>query len=52
MLLNSNWTNQSLYYRRPISYRTISVRQSKPEIIKIEDPQTREVLDLLKRENF
>lgn len=52
MLLNNNWTNHSLYYRRPIAYHTISVRQSRPEIIKVEDAQSTEVLNLLKNGKF
>jgi hypothetical protein len=39
-------------YSRPISYRSYYPRVAKPEVLHIPDPQTDEVLDLLKRENI
>jgi hypothetical protein len=37
----------SYYYSRPISYRSINTRVSRPEILNISDPESNQVLELL-----
>ncbi len=41
----------SYYYSRPISYRSYNTRISKPEILKVEDPETVQVLNYLRQQN-
>lgn len=49
-MLFTRW--DSAYYSRPISYRSYYPRQVKPEILKINDTQTQEVLKLLKQQGL
>lgn len=42
----------SYYYSRPVSYRSYNPRLVKPEILKINDPQSQEVLNFLKSQNI
>jgi hypothetical protein len=46
MLLNK-W--EPYYYSRPISYRSYYPRQQKPEILKVNDKESQEVVNFLKQ---
>lgn len=47
-MLFSKW--EPNYYYRPISYRSYYPRQVKPEVLKVNDPQTQETLNLLRQQ--
>lgn len=42
----------SYYYSRPVSYRSYNPRLVKPEILKINDTQSQDVLNFLKSQNI
>lgn len=52
MLLDNHSTSYALRHRRPVSYKSMNPRQTKPEILKTEDPQHKEIVGLLKNEKI
>ncbi len=42
----------SYYYSRPISYRSYYPKLTRPEILKIQDPQSQEVLNFLNQQKL
>lgn len=44
--------DQHWYWRRPISYRSYNPRVSRPEILKVQDQETNQVVNFLKQQNI